>query len=459
MTRVHLRASAATARGPRRRRTRRSGPRRPAAGARRPARRANWSRAARRGRAVPAARPADGPRPYPRESRRAQDRVPFVSEAKGVSRAGRAESRAAARRPTQAHRSAPRLDDRCLRDGGHDRRVHRAADRRVPRPGDDHAAAGPDAGVRAGAPRSWPGPPARDGGRGQGRGRRPGRHARRAGPLDGTAAAGRRRGGLPGRPRCRHGHQAGAAAGRRRAGDQPGAAADDARARRGRGAPPRRRRGRRDVEITIVHRRRRGDRALHLEPPPRHPRRPVRSSAPPGSSCPYSCSAWIDSIRRGVDVARAAGRTHVAGCTGSTSERTVAAEYGLPRGRAARHGRLRGRRPQVHPPPPGRPAHPRAAASPSSPNSPPATSTCTPPARRSTSPSWPALARRGGADGALAAAITDANTGLAALQLCRRRRCPPRRPGRRHAPATRPSPSCAAPRSPSTSSASTAPAP
>ncbi|MGY1711536.1 cobalt-precorrin-5B (C(1))-methyltransferase [Geodermatophilus sp. SYSU D00758] len=49
-----------------------------------------------------------------------------------------------------------------------------------------------------------------------------------------------------------------------------------------------------------------------------------------GVVVPYSCSSWIDSIRRGVDVARAAGRTHVAGCTGSTSERTVAALYGLP---------------------------------------------------------------------------------------------------------------------------------
>lgn len=49
-----------------------------------------------------------------------------------------------------------------------------------------------------------------------------------------------------------------------------------------------------------------------------------------GIVVPYSCSAWIDSIRRGIDVARAAGRTHVAGCTGSTSERTVTAEYGLP---------------------------------------------------------------------------------------------------------------------------------
>ena len=49
-----------------------------------------------------------------------------------------------------------------------------------------------------------------------------------------------------------------------------------------------------------------------------------------GVVVPYSCSAWIDSIRRGVDVARAAGRTHVAGATGGTSEKAVAELYGLP---------------------------------------------------------------------------------------------------------------------------------
>ncbi|WP_411075419.1 cobalt-precorrin-5B (C(1))-methyltransferase [Streptomyces sp. cmx-4-7] len=49
-----------------------------------------------------------------------------------------------------------------------------------------------------------------------------------------------------------------------------------------------------------------------------------------GVVVPYSCSAWIDSIRRGVDVARAGGLTHVAGCTGSTSERTVTGLYDLP---------------------------------------------------------------------------------------------------------------------------------
>ncbi|GAA3447155.1 cobalt-precorrin-5B (C(1))-methyltransferase [Planomonospora venezuelensis] len=49
-----------------------------------------------------------------------------------------------------------------------------------------------------------------------------------------------------------------------------------------------------------------------------------------GVVVPYSCSAWIDSIRRGIDVARAAGYAHVAGCTGSTSERVAAELYGLP---------------------------------------------------------------------------------------------------------------------------------
>jgi cobalt-precorrin-5B (C1)-methyltransferase len=49
-----------------------------------------------------------------------------------------------------------------------------------------------------------------------------------------------------------------------------------------------------------------------------------------GVVVPYSCSSWIDSIRRGIDVARAAGHLHVAGCTGSTSERVVTELYGLP---------------------------------------------------------------------------------------------------------------------------------
>ncbi len=45
---------------------------------------------------------------------------------------------------------------------------------------------------------------------------------------------------------------------------------------------------------------------------------------------PFSCAAWIASIHRGIDVARATGQAHVAGCTGATSERAVQALYGLP---------------------------------------------------------------------------------------------------------------------------------
>jgi cobalt-precorrin-5B (C1)-methyltransferase len=49
-----------------------------------------------------------------------------------------------------------------------------------------------------------------------------------------------------------------------------------------------------------------------------------------GIVVPYSCSAWIDSIRRGIDVARAVGHRHVAACTGSTSEKVAVDLYGLP---------------------------------------------------------------------------------------------------------------------------------
>jgi len=49
-----------------------------------------------------------------------------------------------------------------------------------------------------------------------------------------------------------------------------------------------------------------------------------------GIVVPFSCSAWIHSIHRGIDVARASGQAHVAGCTGSTSEAAVQKLYGLP---------------------------------------------------------------------------------------------------------------------------------
>ncbi len=49
-----------------------------------------------------------------------------------------------------------------------------------------------------------------------------------------------------------------------------------------------------------------------------------------GIVVPYSCSAWIHSIHRGIDVAREAGLDHVIGSTGSTSEKAVMKLYDLP---------------------------------------------------------------------------------------------------------------------------------
>lgn len=45
---------------------------------------------------------------------------------------------------------------------------------------------------------------------------------------------------------------------------------------------------------------------------------------------PYSCAAWIASIHRGIDVARATGLTHLMGATGATSEAAGRALHGLP---------------------------------------------------------------------------------------------------------------------------------
>ncbi len=42
-----------------------------------------------------------------------------------------------------------------------------------------------------------------------------------------------------------------------------------------------------------------------------------------GIVVPYSCAAWIASIHRGIDVARAAGTPHIAGATGRISEAAV----------------------------------------------------------------------------------------------------------------------------------------
>src|SRR4029077_14707557 len=49
-----------------------------------------------------------------------------------------------------------------------------------------------------------------------------------------------------------------------------------------------------------------------------------------GIVVPYSSSSWIHAIQRGIDVARAAGLTHIAAATGTTSERAVQRLYDLP---------------------------------------------------------------------------------------------------------------------------------
>ncbi len=48
-----------------------------------------------------------------------------------------------------------------------------------------------------------------------------------------------------------------------------------------------------------------------------------------GIVIPYSCSAWIHSIRQGIDVARATGVEHIAGATGKTSDAAVRRIHGL----------------------------------------------------------------------------------------------------------------------------------
>jgi cobalt-precorrin-5B (C1)-methyltransferase len=48
-----------------------------------------------------------------------------------------------------------------------------------------------------------------------------------------------------------------------------------------------------------------------------------------GIVIPYSCSSWIHSIHRGVDVAKEQGIGHIAAATGSTSEVAIAKHYQL----------------------------------------------------------------------------------------------------------------------------------
>lgn len=49
-----------------------------------------------------------------------------------------------------------------------------------------------------------------------------------------------------------------------------------------------------------------------------------------GIVVPYSCAAWVHSIHRGVDVARAQGLNHIAGATGTVSEKAVQHFHNLP---------------------------------------------------------------------------------------------------------------------------------
>lgn len=49
-----------------------------------------------------------------------------------------------------------------------------------------------------------------------------------------------------------------------------------------------------------------------------------------GVVVPYSCSAWIHSIQRGIDVARATGLSHVVASVGNTSEKAALVLTGLP---------------------------------------------------------------------------------------------------------------------------------
>jgi len=49
-----------------------------------------------------------------------------------------------------------------------------------------------------------------------------------------------------------------------------------------------------------------------------------------GIVIPFSCAAWIDTIHRGIDVARALNLPHIVGSTGDVSERTAQSTFTLP---------------------------------------------------------------------------------------------------------------------------------
>jgi cobalt-precorrin-5B (C1)-methyltransferase len=137
-----------------------------------------------------------------------------------------------------------------------------------------------------------------------------------------------------------------------------------------------------------------------------------------GVVVPYSCSAWIDSIRRGIDVAGAVGLTHVAACTGSTSEQVAMREHGLSEQSILDMGDFAGavlKYLRRHPLPRltvagGFAKMSKLAAGHLDLHS----------GRSQVDTVFLAtLARSAGADDELAARVAGANTGLEALQLCR----------------------------------------
>jgi cobalt-precorrin-5B (C1)-methyltransferase len=122
---------------------------------------------------------------------------------------------------------------------------------------------------------------------------------------------------LQGRCRRRHGHQGRPPYPRRRASHQPGPAPDDDA---GGDRPLHRARHRARHRDRNRHREWRRAGAEDLEPAARHHRRAIRAGHHRHRP-PFSCAAWIHSIHRGIDVARAEGLKHVLGATGSTRKR------------------------------------------------------------------------------------------------------------------------------------------
>ncbi len=61
-----------------------------------------------------------------------------------------------------------------------------------------------------------------------------------------------------------------------------------------------------------------------------------------GVVVPYSCAAWIASIRQAVDVARAGGIDHMGAATGNASEQAVCREFGFPPERVIEMGDFAG---------------------------------------------------------------------------------------------------------------------